>query len=192
MANIEPDHLFLAQRPRAVIEIVMNHRPATLVPQGGSRHRRAFQVPSQVLHAVPRPPGFLRKMQHLPVPGVLRLQITAPLALIADVPHAREGAGHDPLLATVQQTDDDTAADGFNLLFFGEQLAPDALFDIEVAMGNGDVDVRMLLELASLGVQGAEDADHDAQLARVPEHGGGGAAKKDVEQRPVVIEDLPQ
>ena len=50
----------------------------------------------------------------------------------------------------------------------------------------------MLIELAAVGVQGAEDADLDAQLARVPEHGTGGAAKQVVEQRPVVVVERPQ
>jgi len=50
----------------------------------------------------------------------------------------------------------------------------------------------MLIKLASVGVQRAEDAEFDAQLARVPEHGGGGAAKQVVEQRPVVVEERPQ
>lgn len=40
--------------------------------------------------------------------------------------------------------------------------------------------------------QNPEDADLDAELARVPEHGAGGAAKKVVERRPVVIEERPQ
>lgn len=35
----------------------------------------------------------------------------------------------------------------------------------------------MLIELAAVGVQGAEDADLDAQLARVPEHGTGGRSE---------------
>nr|WP_256444963.1 hypothetical protein [Serratia sp. JSRIV001] len=39
----------------------------------------------------------------------------------------------------------------------------------------------MLIELAAVGVQRAEDADLDAQLARVPEHRAGGAAKQVVE-----------
>lgn len=66
------------------------------------------------------------------------------------------------------------------------------MFDIEATAGNGDMDVRMLIELASVGVQGAENADLDAQLAHVPEHGAGGAAKEVVEQRAVVIEERPQ
>ena len=49
----------------------------------------------------------------------------------------------------------------------------------------------MLIELASVGVQGAEDADLDAQLARVPEQGAGSTTKQVVEQRPIVIEERP-
>ena len=41
-------------------------------------------------------------------------------------------------------------------------------------------------------MQDAKDADLDAQLTRVAEHGRGGAAKKVVEKRPVVIEERPQ
>lgn len=65
--------------------------------------------------------------------------------------------------------------------FFKEQMAPDAVSGIKTAAGNGDVDVRMMIELAAVGVQGAEDADFDTQLARVPEHGAGGAAEQVVD-----------
>ena len=54
------------------------------------------------------------------------------------------------------------------------------------------MNVRMLIELAFVGVQGTEDADLDAQFARVPEHGAGGAAKQVIEQQPVVVEERPQ
>ena len=50
----------------------------------------------------------------------------------------------------------------------------------------------VLIELSAVGVECAEDADFDAQLARVPEHGTGGAAKQVVEERPVVVEERPQ
>lgn len=66
------------------------------------------------------------------------------------------------------------------------------MFDIEAAAGDGDVDVRMLIELATVGVQCAEDADFDAQFFRVPEHGAGGTAKQVIEQWPVVVEERPQ
>ncbi|MNG55990.1 hypothetical protein D3C79_140620 [compost metagenome] len=50
----------------------------------------------------------------------------------------------------------------------------------------------MLIELAAIGMECAEDADFDAQLACVLEHGAGGAAKQVIEQRPVVVEERPQ
>ncbi len=45
VADIAPDHLFLAQRlafmlPRAVIEVVVDHRATAIVPQAGGRYRR--------------------------------------------------------------------------------------------------------------------------------------------------------
>lgn len=63
---------------------------------------------------------------------------------------------------------------------------------IEAAAGDGNMDVRVLIELAPVGVQRTEDADLDAQFARVPEHGACRAAKQVVEQRPVVVEERPQ
>ena len=89
VADIASAHLFLAQRqafmhPRTVIEVVMNHRAATIVSQAGSRHRRSLQVAFRVFHAVPGIQGLLREV-YLPVPAVLRLQITLSLTLISDV-----------------------------------------------------------------------------------------------------------
>jgi len=50
----------------------------------------------------------------------------------------------------------------------------------------------MLIELASVGMQRAENANLDTQLARVAEHGASGATKKVIGQRPVVTEERPQ
>lgn len=123
---------------------------------------------------------------------VLRLQVAFPLLFIADVTETGQGGRVNAVIAGAQQADDGTAPDFFDLLFFEEQVAPDAVFDIETPAGDGNVDVRMLIELAPVGVQRTEDTDFDAQLARVPEHGAGGAAKQVVEQRPVVVEERPQ
>ena len=76
----------------------------------------------------------------------------------------RQGSRLNSQIAGPQQTYDGTAPDGFNLLFFEKQIAPDAAFDIETAAGDGNMNVRVLIELASVGVHGAEDADLDAQL----------------------------
>ncbi len=196
MANIAPDHLLLGQRLppvplRPVVVIVVHHRAAAVVPKFCRRHRRSLQIPAEVFDAPPGTPGFLREV-HLPVALILRLQVALPLFLIADMAEVGQFARIYAIVAGTQQTDNGTAPDGFNLLFFIEQIAPDTVFDIEATAGDGDMNVRMLIELASVGVQGAEDADLDAQLAHVPEYGAGGAAKKVVEQRPVVIEERPQ
>lgn len=103
-----------------------------------------------------------------------------------------QSAGIDASIAGAQQADDGTAPDGFDLLFFEEQVAPDTVFDIEAAAGDGDVDVRMLIELATVGVQRTEDTDFDTQLAGVSEHGAGRTAKQVVKQRPVVVEKWPE
>jgi hypothetical protein len=47
---------------------------------------------------VPSPPGLFRKM-HLPVLTVLYLQITAPLASVANVAQTRQHARHDTIVA---------------------------------------------------------------------------------------------
>lgn len=56
------------------------------------------------------------------------------------------------------------------------------MFDIEAAAGNGDVNVRMLIELPAVGMERTEDTDVDPLLTRPAEHGAGGAAKQLVEQ----------
>lgn len=108
---------------------------------------------------------------------ILRLQVALPLFFIADMAEIWQRAGIDAVVTGAQQTDDGTAPDGFDLLFFEEQVAPDAVFDIEAAAGDGNMDVRVLIELAAGGVQRTEDADLDAQFAHVPEHGAGAAGE---------------
>ncbi len=109
-----------------------------------------------------------------------------------DVAQTRQHAGHDPGVAVAQQADDHTPPDFLHGLLFKEEAAPDAVLNVETAPRNGDVDMRMLIELATTGVQGTEYADLNAQLARVPEQGAGGAAEQVVEQRPVVAEERPK
>jgi len=196
MADVPLQHLLLADFLAfvllcTVIVILMDHGAAAVMSALGSCHWRTFQVSAQVFHAAPSAADLFGEVD-LPVALVLRLQVALPLLFIANVSVAGQGGRVNAVVAGAPQTDDGTAPDFFDLLFFEGQVAPDAVFDIEAATGNGDVDVRMLIELVSVGVQGAEDADLDAQLARVPEHGAGGAAEEVVEQRPVVIEERPQ
>nr|WP_261791472.1 hypothetical protein [Candidatus Erwinia dacicola] len=75
--------------------------------------------------------------------------------------------------------------DGFHGLLFEEEAVPDAVHNVQITAGDGDVDVQVLIELASIGVQGAEDADLNALLTGSPQHGPGGAAEQVVAPFPV-------
>ena len=160
VADIASAHLFLAQRlafmlPRTVIAVVMNHRAATIVSQAGSRHRRSLQVAAGVFHSVPGIQGLLRKV-HLPVPAILSLRITAPLALIADVAKTRPHAGHAAIVAAAQQADNGCPPDGLHGLLFKEEASLDAVLNVDTVPRDGDVDMRVLIELTAVSVQGAE------------------------------------
>lgn len=196
VADKAPDHLFLTQRlafmlSRAVIEVMVYHRSTGVVSQAGSRHRRALQVPAQILHAVPGSPGFLREV-YLPVPAILCLQVTSPLALIANVSQSRQGAGADPLIAAAQQADNGSPPDFLNGLLFEEKAAPDAVLYVKSTAGDGNVDMRVLIELPAVSMQGAEDTDLNTLPACPLQHSPGGAAEQVVEQGPVVVEEGPQ
>lgn len=149
MADVTAQHLLLAQilalmLLRRVVVALVNHRTAMVMSGLRRRHRRAFQITAQVFYAAPGTAGLFGKVD-FPVALILRLQVALPLFLIADMAEVRQLTGIDAIVAGTQQTDNGTAPDGFNLLFFEEQMAPDAVFDIEAATGNGDVDVRMLI-----------------------------------------------
>lgn len=196
VADIAPDHIFLAQRlafmlPRAVIEIVMNHRAATVVPQAESRHRRPFQVAAQIFDAVPGTPCLLREV-YLPVPAVLCLQIAPPLAFVADVTQPRKHARHDEIVTAAQQVDNGGPPDGLHGLLFKEEAAPDAVLNVQATAGDGDVDMRMLIELTAVSMESAEYADLNALFTRPLQHGAGGAAKQLIEQGPVVVKERPE
>ncbi len=196
MADVTAQHLLLAQLLAfmllsIVVVILVYHRTATVVSQLRRRHRRTFQVAAEVFDAAPGAASLFGEVD-LPVALILCLQVAFPLLLITEMPVTGQGGRVNAVIAGAQQADDGATPDFFDPLLFEEQVAPDAVFDIEAAASDGNVDVRMLIKLASVSVQCAEDADLDAQLARMPEHGAGGAAKKVVEQRPVVIEERPQ
>lgn len=91
-----------------------------------------------------------------------------------------------------QQAGDCPAPDFLHCVLFKKDIAPDAVFNIEAASGNREVNVRMLVELATVGVQGTENTDIQALFAGPPEHGAGGRAEQGVEKWPVVVEEGPQ
>lgn len=182
MADVTPQHLLLGQLLafvllRVVVIVLVNHGAAAVMAQLGGRHRRALQVPTQVFYAAPGTVGLFGEVD-FPVALILRLQVALPLLLIADMAEVWQRARINAVIAGTQQTDDGAPPDGFDLLFFEEQVAPNAVFDINAATGDRYVDVRMLIELATVGVQGTEDADLNAEFSRMPEHGAGCTAKQ--------------
>lgn len=66
------------------------------------------------------------------------------------------------------------------------------MLHVEPAAGDGDVDMRMLIKLTAVDVQGAKDTNLDALLTGTALHGSGGTAKQRVEPRPVVVEEWPE
>lgn len=196
MTNIAPDHLFLGQRllpvlVRTVVVIVMHHGTAAVVPQLRRRHRWALQVPAQIFDALPGSAGFLREVD-LPAAPVLRFQIAAPLFFVANMPQPRLAAGVNQVVAVAQQAGDRPAPDFLHGMLFKEDIAPDAVFNIQPTAGDGEVNVRMPIELSAVGVQGTEDTDLQALFACPPEYGPGGSPEQGVEEWPVVVEEGPQ
>nr|WP_252186002.1 hypothetical protein [Escherichia coli] len=69
---------------------------------------------------------------------------------------------------------------------------PDAELYIQSVVGDGLVNVRMLVELVTVRMQGAEDADYRVLFAGQAEHGPGGSAEQNIEQGPVVVKKGPR
>lgn len=196
MADIASDHLLLRQRLLTVllcpvVVIVVHHGTTAVMPELCRRYRRALQVPTQVFDASPGTAGLLRKMD-LPASPVLRFQIAAPLFFVANMAQARQAAGIYQVIAVAQQADDGATPDFLHGMLLKEDIAPDAMFYIQPTACDGEMNVRMLVELATIGMQGAEDTDLHALFACPPEHGTCSCTKQGIEQRPVVVEEGPQ
>ena len=196
MTDIAPDHLFLRQRLppvllRPVVVIVMHHRAAAVVPELRRRHRWALQVPAEVFDALPGTAGLLREVD-LPATSVLCLQVVAPLFFVADMSQPRQTAGINQVVAVAQQAGDRPAPDFLYCVLLKEDIAPDTVFDIDASAGDGEMNVRMLVELSAVRMQGTEDTDLHTLFAGPPEHGPGGSTEQGVEEGPVVFEEGPQ
>ncbi len=196
MADVTLQHLLLADflafvLLRAVVVILMDHGTAAAVVQLRSGHRGALQVPAQIFHAAPGTAGLFGKM-HFPGAAILGMQVTVPPVFITDMTESRQAAGVDLRVVVAQQVNHGVAPDLLYLFLFKEQRPPGVVFYVEAAAGDGDVDMRVLIELPAVGVERAEDTDVDPLLACPAEHGAGGAAKQVIEQGPVVVEERPQ
>ena len=196
MADIALQHLFLADffafiLLRTVIVILMDHGTAAIMPELGSRHWRALQITAKVFHAAPGATGLFGEV-YFPCSMILRMEVAVPPVIVTDMAEARQATGVDTCIVVTQQVNDGVAPDLLYVFLFKEQLSPDVVFGIEAAAGDGDVDMRVLIELPAVGVLRAKDADFDPLPAGPAEHGPGSAAKQVVEQGPVVIEERPQ
>lgn len=112
----------------------------------------AFSGAAQIFDASLGSPGFLCKVD-LHAASVLRLQISIPLIFVPEVFQPRQKAGINQIIAVAQQADDCTTPDLLDGVLLKEDIAPDAVFHVESTASDGQVNVRMLVELASIGVQ---------------------------------------
>ena len=87
------------------------------------------------------------------------------------MPQPRQIAGVNQVITVAQLAGDRPAPDFFHSVLFKENFSPYAVFNIEPAASDGEVNVRMLVELSALGMQGAEDTDFHALFAGPPEQG---------------------
>ena len=145
MADIASDHLFLGQclppvHLSQVVVISVRFGPAAVVPELCRRHRGPFQVPTEIFDAAPGFPGLFGEVG-LPAASVLGLKVTLPLFFVADRPLPRQAVGIKQVKAVAQQADDGSA--------------PDIVFNIESATGDGQVNVWGLVKLVTVSVQGA-------------------------------------
>jgi len=109
-------------------------------------HRWSFQVTAEVFHAAPGTPCLFGEVD-FPGAAILGMQVTAPPVLIKDMAKARQVTGVDVRIVVTQQVNDGIAPDLLYLFLFKEQQPPDVVFDVEAATGDGDVDMRVLIEL---------------------------------------------
>ena len=123
---------------------------------------------------------------------VLRLQITLPLFFIMDMPQPRQAAGVYQVITVAQEPDNRTAPDFLHGMLLKEEVVPDAVFNVEAATGDGEVNMRMRVKLATVRMQGSEDTDLHTLFTGPPEHGPGGGTEQGIEQRLVVVEEGPQ
>lgn len=75
---------------------------------------------------------------------------------------ARQAAGVDLRVVVPQQLNHGVAPDLLYLFLFKEQLSAGAVFYVEAAAGDGDVDMRGLIELPAVGMERTEDTDFDS------------------------------
>lgn len=105
---------------------------------------------------------------------------------------APAGCRVNQVITVAQEPYNRTAPDFLHGVLLKEDVPPDVAFYIEPATGDGQVNVRMLVELATVGMQGAENANLHTLSAGPAQHGAGGRTEESVKQWPVVVKERPQ
>lgn len=102
----------------------------TVVHYGTAAETGGCWIPAEVFDAPPGTPGFLCEV-HLAATSVLRLQIALLLSFIADTPQPGQTSGIYQVMAVAQEPNDGPAPDFLHGVLFKEDIAPDAMPDIE-------------------------------------------------------------
>ncbi|KGT86486.1 hypothetical protein NG99_25405 [Erwinia typographi] len=77
-------------------------------------------------------------------------------------------------------------------LIVNQTLKYNTVLNIEAVAGDGNMDVRMLIEQPAVSMEGTEYPHLNALLTRPLQHGAGGAAKEVIEQRSVIVKERPE
>jgi len=80
------------------------------------------------------------------------------------MPQPGQAAGVNQVITVAQQSGGCTAPDFLHGMLLKKEVAPDTVFNIEAAAGDGEVNVRMQVELSAVHKKGAEEADLNRQL----------------------------
>lgn len=73
-----------------------------------------------------------------------------------------------------------------------EEASPYTVLNVETAPRDGNVGMRVLIKLATIGVRGAEYAGLNALFTCSLQHGAGGAEEQFIEQGPVIVKERPE
>lgn len=117
------------------------------------------------------------------------MQITVPPIFITEMTEVRQASRVDLGVVFAQQVNHGVAPDLLDLFLFKEQLPPGAVFDVEATAGDGDVDMRVLIELPAVGMERTEDTDFDPLLARPAEHGAGGQRNRSLSRSQLLLKN---
>lgn len=143
-----------------------------------------------VVDVLPRVFGLFRKVD-FPASLELDLKKLAQFPIIPNVLIAGGGQIQQGV-ALSQQCDDGLTPVNFDNLLFEVNRPPDAVFKAQTAACHGQMNMRVPVKLATVGVQCDEQANLYPELFGPLQQGAGRAGKESVEQGPAVSEGGPE